>query len=77
MQRKRFWIAVIVVAVAYFGFCPAPKNAERFGSWIELQEFLNFLIRDRPTEFSKRNYFLPTRVWGTLNLVKYDDQTRF
>ena len=28
MQRKRFWIAVIVVAIAYFGFCPAPDNAE-------------------------------------------------
>ena len=34
MQRKRFWIAVIVVAVAYFGFCPAPENAESFGSTI-------------------------------------------
>ena len=34
MQRKRFWIAVIVVAISYFGFCPAPENAESFGSTI-------------------------------------------
>jgi len=28
------WTTVIVVVAVYFGFCPAPENAQSFGSLI-------------------------------------------